>query len=348
MPSWVWLAVTLGAWAPPPCGEFVVEGAFERIVEFEQVHYVESESGEGYVVDLDARFAMPLDGPGQRFRGGLVDTDAETVFDAHRNAVARFRRAELHPGEEVVSRWKGVAVIGDRRHRVDRRGLLPLTAIPGPVARRYLRDGERYGLHDARLRDVAARARAEATDALDLAWRLNEAVRARLAYKRDGRWDPAPKVWETGEGSCSEYHFVFAALCRLAGLPCRFVGATAFRAAEETEEYVDTVYHRWSEVWLPGYGWFPVDVSRNDAEDGEKINAAFGRTSRRLLVLSVGDGGDHELLGWSYFAETRHRARGDGALRVRRRVRWLKSDPDADAPTASADSRPAAPAAAPR
>jgi transglutaminase-like putative cysteine protease len=198
--------------------------------------------------------------------------------------------------------WRVRVGLANREHRVRGDALGPLTAVPLDVLSRYLALDGRHADPGPELVAAAAAARREARDPLDLAFRLNRLVRERVVYDRDGRWDPAPVVWRTGRGSCSEYHFLYSTLCRLAGLPCRFVGATAWRGENGDLAYSDDVYHRWSEVFLPGYGWFPVDVSRNDGEDGEPLDQAFGKTSRGLCILSRGDGGDDDPLGVQYVA----------------------------------------------
>ena len=40
-------------------------------------------------------------------------------------------------------------------------------------------------------------------------------------------------------------------MCRAAGLPARYVGAIMIRGDDAS---TDEVYHRWPEVYLPGYG----------------------------------------------------------------------------------------------
>jgi hypothetical protein len=155
-------------------------------------------------------------------------------------------------------------------------------------------------------------------------------VRTRLTYNNDGRWDDAPQVLRQGHGSCSEYNFLFVALCRASGLPARYAGATARRNDDGT--YEDTVHHRWSEVYLPGYGWMPVDVSRNDGEDGAPINRWFGAVGDRLLVLVKGDGGDHEPLGWSYVVSvTGDAQQGADFLRTKKFL-WENASGGAAAP----------------
>ncbi|MFB0515834.1 MAG: transglutaminase, partial [Candidatus Neomarinimicrobiota bacterium] len=59
------------------------------------------------------------------------------------------------------------------------------------------------------------------------------------------------------------------------------------------------VYHRWAEVYLPNYGWIPVDASRGDKPSPRDQATYIGQLSNRFLITTQG-GGDSEYLGWYY------------------------------------------------
>jgi len=62
---------------------------------------------------------------------------------------------------------------------------------------------------------------------------------------------------ENKVGDCSEYSYLFVALCRAAGIPARVQVGFAFRSIQETLEDG----HMWAEYYLENYGWIPVDVT---------------------------------------------------------------------------------------
>ena len=68
-----------------------------------------------------------------------------------------------------------------------------------------------------------------------------------------------------------------------------------------------------------------MDVSRNDGEDGAKVNQFFGSTSERLLVTMKGDGGRHSPLEWGYVARIRSHTFGDALMHREKSFTWRTS-----------------------
>lgn len=60
-----------------------------------------------------------------------------------------------------------------------------------------------------------------------------------------------------GVGDCSEYSYLFVALCRAARIPARIQAGFAFHSSSETTEDG----HMWAEYYLENYGWIPVDAT---------------------------------------------------------------------------------------
>ncbi|MEM3770134.1 MAG: transglutaminase-like domain-containing protein [Candidatus Bathyarchaeia archaeon] len=62
---------------------------------------------------------------------------------------------------------------------------------------------------------------------------------------------------ENRVGDCSEYSYLFVALCRAAGIPARVQAGFAFHYAGQVLEDG----HMWAEYYLENYGWIPVDAT---------------------------------------------------------------------------------------
>ncbi len=79
-------------------------------------------------------------------------------------------------------------------------------------------------------------------------------------------------AFESGTGDCGQYSALFITLCRIAGIPARQQSGFNFIPG-------NTGYHVWSEIYLPPYGWIPMDATR---ENG------FGFIDNTRLIASVG------------------------------------------------------------
>ena len=127
-----------------------------------------------------------------------------------------------------------------------------------------------------------------------------------LEYEMVGGWDVPEVVLQRGSGSCSEYTYSFVALCRAAGLPARYQGSVVVRGDDAS---IDEAFHRWAQIYLPNYGWVPVDANRGDKPSPADQARGFGGLSNRFLITTQG-GGDSEHLRWGYNAFARYQTRG--------------------------------------
>jgi transglutaminase-like putative cysteine protease len=67
------------------------------------------------------------------------------------------------------------------------------------------------------------------------------------------------KILSQGKGSCGNHATIFIALCQVAGLPARSIVGFSIWKEDSRLGYLD---HEIPEVYLPSYGWVPVDTSR--------------------------------------------------------------------------------------
>ncbi len=95
--------------------------------------------------------------------------------------------------------------------------------------------------------------------------------KARAIYEyviRTMRYDHEGTGWGRGDaiyactahhGNCTDFHSLFIALVRAAGVPARFEIGFPLPANQKAGEVPG--YHCWAEFWLDGVGWVPVDAS---------------------------------------------------------------------------------------
>ena len=157
-------------------------------------------------------------------------------------------------------------------------------------------DGERLLIDDPVIQGAIRDAVGDETNPYWIMRNIFEYVIDHVKYELVGGWDTAPNVLKRGTGSCSEFSFVFMAMARGAGLPTRFCAGVMERGDEAS---MDDVFHRWTEVYLPGYGWVPVDASATASEWQSDRVRAIGSYTNRGLITTVG-GGDSEYVGWGY------------------------------------------------
>ena len=210
--------------------------------------------------------------------------------------VAHYTFKDVRPGEVVGVRYSVDARIGDLRFYIHPDRVGSTDKIPRDIKDTYLSEGSRYFINEPIIAETAEEIVGEETNPYWIARRLFEYEIGKVEYELAGGWDIAPTILERGTGSCSEYAFLYIALCRAAGLPARYQAGVAVRGDDAC---MDNVYHRWVEVYLPNYGWIPVDPSRGDQPTPAKRAANFGMLSNKLFVTTRG-GGDSKYMGWTY------------------------------------------------
>lgn len=165
--------------------------------------------------------------------------------------------------------------------------------IPPDIKEKYTADDVMYKIHDPYIQQIVKSVVGNETNLLIKAIKLHDYVIRRLSYAIDNKWDDAPTVLKRGNGSCSEYCFAYISLCRAAGIPAQYKGGTYLA---ELPPYKDDIFHRMVLIYLPNYGWIPVDMT---FDEWIFHHYAFGAHTNRFFALMKG-GGSSEYLNWTY------------------------------------------------
>ncbi len=100
-------------------------------------------------------------------------------------------------------------------------------------------------------------------DLFEVVYKLAEWSNKNIAYNlstiTEEASKPASWVLENRQGVCDELTNLFIALNRALGIPARFVSGIAYTDSELFPERWG--FHGWAEVYFPGYGWVPFDVT---------------------------------------------------------------------------------------
>ncbi len=295
----------------------------ERAEQMDFVHQTRN-FGPDTLLTLDVYLAVPKNRSNQELLAPVAfdPEPADMLTDRWGQQVAHFRFENVGPDEFATVRMKASAKLYKTRYFVFPDRLGSLDDIPSDISTRYLADDTKFSLNDPVIQNAVKEAVGRETNPYWIGRRIFSHVIAKMHYELAGGWNVAPVVLARGSGSCSEYSFVYIAMCRAAGLPARYTGAITVRGDDAS---YDDVYHRWVEIYLPGYGWLPVDPSGGDSPWPSDQANAFSFINNRFLVTTIGGGGS-EYLGWSYNANERWTSRGRCRVEVENFGEWSPAE----------------------
>jgi len=253
--------------------------------------------GPGILEEVDVYLAVPQDLDNQK----VISIEYEPVpidflTDKWGQKVAHYRYRGVASSDFITVSMKAKAKLYNTKYFIFPEKVGSLKDIPREIKKKYLVDDTKFSISDPFIQESAAEAVGDEKNPYWIARKIYRYVQNKMHYELAGGWNIAPTVLKRGSGSCSEYSFVYIALCRAAGLPTRYAGSVAIRGDDAS---TDDVFHRWCEVYLPNYGWIPVDPSGGDQATPEGQASYFGNLANRYLITTVGGGGS-EYLEWGY------------------------------------------------
>jgi transglutaminase-like putative cysteine protease len=267
-----------------------------------KIRYTDSVENNGIRgVTVETRYAIPPSSsilPNQVIDGTVTYNPNlfTTNYDNWGQAVALYQRL-VYGGITSTTYYEVDAIIYNITYDID-----PVNVgsfIPLDISIAYTSDESMYNITNPDIQQAVQDAVGSETNLYWKAKLLHDYVKNILQYASGGGWDEAPVVLSRGNGSCSEYTFLYIALCRAAGIPARYIGGTITSCSicpVPSTPFNDTSFHRWTQIYLPNYGWIPVDVTWDDSTNSDMY---FGATSNKCFATTIG-GGPSNLLGWNY------------------------------------------------
>ena len=258
--------------------------------------------GPGIVKTLDIYLPIPKNRDNQAFLGQVEfdQTPDEIIEDSWGQKIAHFHFKDLKGLSVVKPGWKVKAKIYAVEYFIYPDKVGNLEDIPQEIREKYTQDGDKYLIHDPYIQKLAQKIAGKEKNPYWIARRIYDFLGKHLSYnlKPLGGWNPAPTVLKRGTASCSEYTYSMIALCRALGVPIRYVGAVSRRGDDAS---IDDVYHRWTEIYLPPYGWIPFDANKGDTDlPGRKV-LGIGNVAARYIITTENGGGDEYLwFGYNY------------------------------------------------
>ncbi|OQX84706.1 MAG: hypothetical protein B6D63_03970 [Candidatus Latescibacteria bacterium 4484_7] len=279
-------------------------------------------TGNGAIKSLTVTYAVPVNRANQKLLSEPTFTPSPKEFEKDQwgQKVAIFEFDNLKAGDKVK-----ITMHNELETSAIRYFIYPEDVgdkIPDKIAKFYLADGMKYDINNNYIQGIVKKVVGDETNIYWKARKLFQYLIANMEYEMVGGWNTAPTVLKRGNGSCSEYSFSYIALCRAAGIPARYVGSLVIRGDDAS---YDKDFHRWCEIYLPGYGWIPVDANAGDRDWPGDQAAAFGGISNRFLITTVG-GGASKYLGWNYDLDSHWVASGKCSVFLDSSAEWQPLD----------------------
>ena len=254
--------------------------------------------GPGDILNADIHIAIPTDRPSQsiislpKFKPEYTDL----VTDKWGQQTAHYFIENIKPGEKAAAEMITIAKIYEVRYFIYPEEVGTFADIPQNIKDKYLENNDKYQYDHPVIQNSVKEAVGDEQNPYWVFRKIFNYLIDNMYYEMAGGWNTAPTVLERGNGSCSEYSFVYVSMCRAAGLPARYVGSVVVRGDYAC---MDDVFHRWVEVYLPKYGWVPVDPSGGDNDwPRDQVNY-IGHLANRFLITTESGGGS-ETMGWTY------------------------------------------------
>ncbi len=254
--------------------------------------------GPGTLTNLDAHIALPKERDNQTLLNdiGFTPKYDEIKTDKWGQKTAYYNVKDLEAGKRFEAQTVVEVETFDVRYFIYPEEVGTLDEIPAEIKSKYLENNEKYQINHPIIRDAVKEAVGDFKNPYKIARKIFMYLIKNMYYEMVGGWNTAPAVLERGNGSCSEYAFVYISMCRAAGLPARYVGSVVVRGDDAS---MDDVFHRWAEVYIPNYGWIPIDPSGGDKELPRDRANYIGHVANRYLITTQSGGGS-DTMEWTY------------------------------------------------
>ncbi|MGA8865454.1 MAG: transglutaminase-like domain-containing protein [Candidatus Sulfotelmatobacter sp.] len=136
--------------------------------------------------------------------------------------------------------------------------------------------------------DLAVRVTEGKTQRLDKARAIYDYVFTTMRYDKTGTgWGHGDVLYacDAKKGNCTDFHSLFIAMARSQGIPARFEIGFPLPPDKHSAEIAG--YHCWSDFYVDGMGWIPVDISEA-WKHPEKHDYFFGSHDANRVQFSMG------------------------------------------------------------
>jgi transglutaminase-like putative cysteine protease len=135
---------------------------------------------------------------------------------------------------------------------------------------------------------LAVKVTAGKLDPLEKARAIYDYVFTTMKYDKTGTgWGRGDVLYacDAKKGNCTDFHSLFIAMARSQGIPARFEIGFPLPSDKHSAEIAG--YHCWSDFYIDGKGWIPVDISEA-WKHPEKRDYFFGSHDVNRVQFSMG------------------------------------------------------------
>lgn len=168
-------------------------------------------------------------------------------------------------------------------------------------------DSDRHVVVDDGIRKLAAEITGGEENPVLAARKLYDWTLANVEYwvKDPSKWKASPVgsseyCLKERTGNCTDFHSLWTALARGAGIPTRMKYGSIFKPSLDGADK-DASYHCWPEFWAPGIGWIPHDVAVADIYVAPAIALDANNKDKVTLTTAAGYDGPSEAWVDYYF-----------------------------------------------
>ncbi|MBU0980698.1 MAG: transglutaminase-like domain-containing protein [Nanoarchaeota archaeon] len=185
------------------------------------------------------------------------------------------------------------------RPEVRQKITFPILSVPDEV-KKYTEPGKKINSDNTIIIAKASELGQGSDDLYEVVFRVGDWVERNINYNLTSATikasQPASWVLQNRYGVCDEITTLFVAMLRSMGIPARFVSGLAYTDYQGLNDFGP---HAWAEVYFPGYGWVPFDLTYGQ----------FGMVDATHLPLAfTTDAGESSIkyrwTGWQVDVET--------------------------------------------